>query len=70
MKSQFTSSPPKENRLPLLLGLTQKVVNSVIGKAPRVRSLCYDSRQRHSYHEIALAEEDAASSIGKKLKYN
>jgi len=46
------------------------VVNSVIGKALRVRSLCYDSRERHSYGEIALAEEEAGSGLGKELEYN
>jgi hypothetical protein len=61
---------PKGKQSAFAERLTLKVVNSVIGKALRVPNLCYDSRQRHSYHEIALAEEDACSSIGKKLEYN
>ena len=65
---QFIS--PKGRRAASAKRLTLKVVNSVIGKALRVRSLCYDSEQRHSYDEIALAKEDACSSIGKRLEYN
>jgi DnaJ-class molecular chaperone with C-terminal Zn finger domain len=66
---QFTSSPSREYKPPLLLRLVNKAMKFTLKKILGVEDFSYQGTGRDLYHEVILSRKEAASGVEKKIKY-
>jgi len=68
-EQQFTSSPTREYKPPLLLRLAGKVMKFTLKKMLNLESLPYQGSGADLYHEISLSHKEAAVGTEKKVSY-
>jgi DnaJ-class molecular chaperone len=66
---QFTSSPAREYKPPLLLRLVGKVANFTLKKMLGVKEFPWQINGGDLYHEVTLSPKEAAAGCEKKIKY-
>ncbi len=66
---QFTPSPSRGYKPPLLLRLTGKIMKFTLKKILGVQELPWQSNGRDLYHKITLSRKEAVSGIERKIKY-
>lgn len=66
---QFTSSPTKGYKPPLLLRLAGKVMKFALKKMLKLDGLPYQYSGADLYHEIGLSQKEAAVGTEKKISY-
>jgi len=67
---QFTSSPSRGYKPPLLLRLMGKVANFTLKKILGFRGFPWQVKGGDLYHEVSLSLKEAAVGCEKKIKYN
>ena len=64
------STSPSEYKPPLLLRLIGKVIKFTFKRMLGIKELSWQSKGEDLHHEIYLSQEEAASGVDKKIKYN